>query len=199
MYHNSLISYLLICAHVLICQGAWVRTWRGQFQWEKSLMLFTVLSGMRGMAHHAEPPGEDAELVMRQNRSKGKSMDCSHHWGFWGKQEAGRVNSIRLVSSNNFIGLWGRVNAGLVCESSVKELVGGMDLGLVDLYIKGVFVGKLFILGISWLGRGSLSLASKVLKCQKYYDVENTNTLFTHLYTHTYTHTHSQVGSILLV
>lgn len=42
------------------------------------------------MAHHAEPPAEEPELVMRQNRSKGKSMDCSHYWVFLGKQKAGQ-------------------------------------------------------------------------------------------------------------
>lgn len=36
-----------------------------------------------------------------------------------------------------------------MCKSQIKELVGGIDSGLVDLYMKGMFAGKLYILGIS--------------------------------------------------
>lgn len=32
---------------------------------------------------------------------------------------------------------------GLVCESEIKEVVGGMNLGLVGLRTKGVLAGKL--------------------------------------------------------
>lgn len=37
----------------------------------------------------------------------------------------------------------------MVCESWIKEVVGGMDSRLVDLHMRDVFLGKLIILRIS--------------------------------------------------
>lgn len=42
---------------------------------------------------------------------------------------------------------WGDLrqgNIGLMCESLIKEMVGGAGSGLVGLYIKGVLIGELF-------------------------------------------------------
>lgn len=86
---------------------------------------------------------------MRQNRSKDKA--CSKAIvGFLGeKGRKSRVNRIKLANLSNSSGFWSRGNTGLVCKSHIKELAGDIDLGLVDLYMKGMFAGKMFILGIS--------------------------------------------------
>lgn len=83
---------------------------------------------------------------MRQNRNKGKACPRAIV-GFF--EEKGRVNSVPLASLNKSSGLWGRGNTGLACKSQLKELVGGIDSGLADLYMKGMFAGRLYSLGIS--------------------------------------------------
>ena len=132
---------------------------------------------MSVMAHHAEPHdgSPSRELVMKQEQQQGESMDHSHYWDFRGKS---RVHGIGLASWNNSSGLWGREpvfsilvpspgliqgrgNTGLVDKSQIKELVRGVDLGLVDLGVKDIVISKLFIISGSQLNWKRQSLLSQ--------------------------------------
>lgn len=55
-------------------------------------------------------------------------------------------------------GLGAKGIIGLMCESLMKEVVGGVDPGLADLYIKDLFKGKLFTVFRKYVSREGSSL-----------------------------------------
>lgn len=106
---------------------------------KKSLMLLTVLLGMRGTAGHVGPP--ERATGLGQEAEAGVRGGTGHrlYWGFHGECKAGQSKHLRIVQFDYYQQLWAKEkllvtwylpwdnlrqeNIGLLCDS-VKGVVG---------------------------------------------------------------------------
>lgn len=100
-------------------------------------MLLAVPEGRKHATAHGATRGRPG-VVRRQEQERGEGLGCSPSWGFHTEERRGRADSAGLVRLNKSSGLWGtgavpsclvpgpglilgKGNAGLVCESKLKE------------------------------------------------------------------------------